>query len=389
MPAWVLYLILLPLTCLVFNKKENYKYIPFLFLTIVCMFRYDMVTDYAAYLQEYYDIKNSDGLPLFYYNSWISDDDSHFEVGFILLNKLFGYVPFGWVFLFAGYIAALYYLIYKELERYDVVCIGTLIFILLNFINYTDNVIRQSICIALFLYSYRKFICQGKFLKFLIIVLIGATIHSSMLFTIILYPFLRWIPKCRINTIVSFIGIIVACALTLSKATDYLLVELINVINYRGYIHKELEDVGTFNSGYGFVLKVLIYSIPYYLYIFSHARDEKYEDVFKIYYFYIVYLAAFNNIWICSRLLYYLMPVPIIAISLLSKLRLPSLSKTLYSAVLIVLFIWYASSTVNYYGDYHYKTVFCEDARLGRVYNRGHVVLNRETDRNSYSIINK
>ena len=387
MPVWLLYIIILPSLPLFFAKRKKYDYIPFLLLTIVSMFRYDLVSDYAPYLQVFYDVKR-EGVMAQFERGLIFQSEGD-EIGYLFINKLFGYLPGGWVLLFASYIAVLYYIIYKELKRYDVVCIGTFFFIVLNNITYFDNVVRQAICVALFLYAFRKYIYEGNFKRFVPIVLIGATIHTSMLYTLLLYPLLRWFKEKNISLPVSVVGITLAYLFSVSHIANDILLTITDMINYRGRGGIDSEELTGFNSGLGLLLKTVMYYLPYYLYMTSNNRNKDYDTLFRWYYLYVLLLIVFNDIWVFSRMFYYLVPVPIIAFSLLGRMRLNPLSRLIYMVVVLYLFVGYAKWTYNYYGDYPYKTVLSEDARQGRVYVRSHIVLQAETDRKSFNYIQK
>nr|WP_320039537.1 EpsG family protein [uncultured Bacteroides sp.] len=391
MPAWILYIIVLPFLCFTFKNSKKYEYVPFLVLTVLCMFRYDMVTDYAPYLQEYYDVKN-EGIFSQIAVGAFSDlsillTNKGSEVGYVVLEWLFGFLPYGWVLLFASYIFFLYYLLYQELKRYDVVIIGTLVFILFNYINYYDNVVRQAICIALFMYGYRNYICKGNFWRYIPIVIIGATIHTSMIFALLLYPFLRWAKNKDITLSVSILG--VSLAYLFNWLSSSYIVDFTNLINYRNREALEAGSLQDINTGLGLLFQSIMYYLPFYLYKTSKTNNQLYDTVYRYYYWYIVYVIAFCSVFNFIRLSYYLFVVPILAVSLLTKLDLDIKKRCVRFSVFLYLFWGFAGFTRRYYEDYPYKTVLCQDAIDGKVYVRGHSILGVDINRNTFDLLDR
>lgn len=100
------------------------------------------------------------------------------EIGFVYLNKLFRFSDWGFLGVFAVASAFVYYSFYNFLKKYDILCVGTFVFLCFGCMTNFDNIVRQAIAIALFNYSL-LFIQKKKYYIALLICLIAPAFHSS------------------------------------------------------------------------------------------------------------------------------------------------------------------------------------------------------------------
>lgn len=373
MSCWLLYIFILPLLCFLF-RKSKYKFIPFAIITLLGMFRYDLVSDYSMYLEAFLDIRD------FGYKS-IPFIIQHFEIGYIGLNILFSYIPNGWIILFALCALFIYSSIYKELKRENIIIFGTFIFIILGYINRFDNIIRQALAMSLFIYSIHKYIEKGKFFQFIFIIIIASLFHKSALFTIAFYPLIRHIHKINIPVNKGFILLLLISLLTITGIINHIFIFLSDLINYRDQ-NIEHETIVQNNTGLGVLLYMLILYIPYYGYMkYPYKKEKTHEQIFKMYYVYVLLVIASYNVELIRRVVEYIVIYAIIAISIYYTQYRRS-SSVLSNICILYLYISFSIKTINYYGESNYQTVLSSTAKELKVYLRGNSNINQEQDRN-------
>lgn len=84
----VLYLLFLPAIFIICSQKKKWEWIPYILLCILMGIRYDSVSDYLPYVKIFDEIKRT-GFP----------DSENIEVGWIYLNRMFSFIPYGWVLI--------------------------------------------------------------------------------------------------------------------------------------------------------------------------------------------------------------------------------------------------------------------------------------------------
>lgn len=162
-----------------FAEKKNleilFKIMVFLMPFLVMALRYGIGQDYFyTYVPIFETVKNAGTYP-------------GVEIGYILLNQLVQIFTYDYAFIFilTSFIYCIF--IYKAIiqESKDI----TLSFFILFsscFFFYAMNVTRQSIVIAIFIFSI-KYIREKKIIKYMILILIASLIHKIALIFIPIY----------------------------------------------------------------------------------------------------------------------------------------------------------------------------------------------------------
>lgn len=147
----------------------------FLILFLLSACRLNVGNDYAKYV-EFMHLVNCDAyVPT--------------EIGFNLLVKLIyglsGYENFLLVFAFYSFVTVLFFLL-AMYEQSDEFGLTFFLFMTLGYYFQTFSTVRYYLALALALYSM-KFVLQRQWGRFVVLVLLGATFHKSLLVVIPLY----------------------------------------------------------------------------------------------------------------------------------------------------------------------------------------------------------
>lgn len=161
------------------NENQQKKYIciilAFLILFSVMGFRYGVGQDY------FYTYK-----PVFEYILQ-NGEYSNIEFGYVILNKIVQLFTndYAGIFLVTSFLFV--YFIYKAiLEQSSNIALSIFILIAGCFYFYAMNVVRQSIAIAIFIYSL-KYIENKKFWKYMICIIFASMLHNIALIFIPVY----------------------------------------------------------------------------------------------------------------------------------------------------------------------------------------------------------
>lgn len=154
----------------------------FLILFLLSACRLNVGNDYAKYV-EFMHLVNCDAyVPT--------------EIGFNLLVKLIyglsGYENFLLVFAFYSFVTVLFFLL-AMYEQSDEFGLTFFLFMTLGYYFQTFSTVRYYLALSLALYSM-KFVLRRQWGRFVILILLGATFHKSLLVVIPLYflASLRW-----------------------------------------------------------------------------------------------------------------------------------------------------------------------------------------------------
>lgn len=185
------------------GKKTEFKKFCFIFICfaqmyLISAYRYEIDSDYAQYATGFYKMAVS-GFSEMTYEDW--------EIGFILLNKIIGlfttkvsvFIAITSLIILVGpaFLVAKY-------SKHPFISI----FIYLNiYLFYLDmNFIRQAIAMSIICFAY-KFLIERKFWKYLLIILLAATFHLTVLYMIPVY-FICLIPVSTKTHLAYLIGVV-------------------------------------------------------------------------------------------------------------------------------------------------------------------------------------
>lgn len=180
------------------SRKKDIIYISivFVYMFLITAFRYDTGNDYFNY--QYYFYRMTDNNMTF---KQLMTEYS-FEPGYVILMKLAEFL--GGDYLFLNIICAVLtfippaYIIYKYSRMPWVSC---WLYITITFLYNALNFTRQSIAAAIILLGY-KYFTEKKHIKVLIIILIAALFHKSVLILIPIYVFSLIKPTPRFLAII-------------------------------------------------------------------------------------------------------------------------------------------------------------------------------------------
>ena len=235
--------------------------LPLLIVFLFSLFRYDTTSDYVNYVKMFYDIQEG----------FLSRD---IEPAFILLSKIFSFYEYGYIFVFVCFTCLAYYLIYKFLKYFNIVYWGSVFFVLFQFPFMFDNIIRQSVAIALFAYSI-QYMLSNNVKKYIILNLIGFCFHYSAFICLLLYFVAIPLSKVRINKYFAVLFILilfVSYKIHLNEIVVKWLLLQTHYSYYSEYIDLFKSDTG---SGITIPIKTILFIIPLFLYNNKDDRSVK------------------------------------------------------------------------------------------------------------------
>ena len=238
------------------SKGERYKngqifiIISFFIVFLFCALRFYVGNDYDGYFTGFH-ILRSDG-----YNSlgW--------EPSYYFLNKLFSFSPIGYIYVLtiSSLISTLFIFFsfkYYKIYKWGVFCLFTM-----GLLMFCNNVVRQGIAISIYLYSIR-YIIEGRFKPFCILVLLATTFHFSAIILLLSY-LCRYI---HFNKLMWFIVLSVSILLMLSGAIKSYLDSIIQNLPFYGEYYAGLDR---YNIDQKFGLSVLFkIFLGYYIIIYK------------------------------------------------------------------------------------------------------------------------
>lgn len=154
----------------------------FAFVTFLAVIRYGQGTDYFGYMYNYYMTP-----PLKSFTS-VFGLDVHGEIGFTFIYSIFRTFNIRFEF-FVGLIGLLtMLLIYRFIKKYSKLPITSLtMFYVLYYLVYVFSGIRQGLAIAIFVGIGIDLYKSKKYKEFIFLVLLTATIHSSIIITLLVF----------------------------------------------------------------------------------------------------------------------------------------------------------------------------------------------------------
>lgn len=350
MPLVLLNSLCLPILGIIAIMSDRKSIIRSLFLFLflaIGIFRFDTSTDYSAYAKAFWEIK--DGV----YNGY-------FEIGYVLLNKIFAFSDYGyWVLL-----ALIYLFFYKSIVSVlgrEKAVIGVFLLILYGFNIRIENIIRQSISMGIFLLVYPVHV-RGENFKYITFIFLAALFHSSILLVFVMdigYPLFKRISSKRKLWMITLSVLLVIGSNLLDVALQPLLGMYLDskymLIIDNALSKREIQPLMILRTLATFV--ILTYSFnnhgssrkTYYVFLacighFISGQFILFERVFE--YFYLFEIVVLTN-WLYTK-------------RLSGKLTF------------IILFLALNNIYINYntYRWNRYKTIFTEDFLSHSFYDR-------------------
>jgi transmembrane protein EpsG len=273
------------------------------------------------------------------------------EFGWYYMNKIF--YNSGTFFLYSlCFYSIMYFFIFKTiLEKSSIPLLSILLYFFCGYYFASMNIMRQAFVFSFFFYSIR-FIIQGKFWKYTLVLLLSSLFHMSALILIPLY-FIREFKWSKLFlTIILIISLIMGYTNLFIKITPYIHIERLN--SYINSLHNEISF-----SGYLFFALNSILSLVFIYF----TQDIKSKD--NIYLKLTVFGLILSNLVMHFQWLFrfsdgYLVPLMIIGyVKVISECKLYNNRVVLISALLIyALLMFYLNLSHNSNSILPYKLVF-------------------------------
>lgn len=286
-------------------KGKYFKYLTFknlsVILTIISIIRFGQGSDYFAYLDIYSVV------PPISRFSEAAAFEYRVEPTYLFLCSIFKTLDVRFEIFIAIIAIVIMTLIYKFIRDYSKMPITSItIFFALYYLIYVFSAIRQGIAMALFLALGIPFLKDRKYIRFIIVVLIAATMHSSILIVILL------IPIFELNISKKLWGTFIAVALlVMATGLDIKIIGLLpqflssRIVVYWGQMSIPLLAIGN-----RLVVLLLI------LYFSSKIELDKDTNMMKRIYIisFILYILTIKSSVISSRISVYMKVFEIIII---------------------------------------------------------------------------
>lgn len=258
------------------TKKDFLFKISLLFLAVIAGLRWEVGNDYLSY----YSIFN--GINFI--------ERAEIEIGYVVLNRIF--YDLGFHFNFMLFFIACFEMIlfYKFLKYFSLnkknYYIYVFLFLAIREYFFILSGIRQGIAVCFFVFSL-KFLYEKDIKKFALLCIIGSLFHRSILLFLIYEIFCYKIGnKKRINLIafaITFSFII------LGDALSNFFIEFLAMVRFEEYIEYVKFQRVVFGTGLGFLSKVAVVVVSFFLY--KKEKNRKYNFILShIQFFYILTL---------------------------------------------------------------------------------------------------
>ncbi len=332
------------------GKPKQGLFISFILIFLFLALRFEYGNDYIGY----YDRFNQVNIKSFF--RWFP----YMELGWlslIILFKPFGF--FSMVFFLAIINCVIYYwLIVKYVDKTYYWFALFIYYLDSNFFLIHLSAMRQSIGIAIFLFSL-KYILQKKYLKSIALLFLAVSFHASALFLLPILFLSVLVYQKRINSI--RIAVILLIFISLFLCGEILKPTLLTLVKslfgHKYLIYLKLSDSKPE------IINIVTYTGLLFVILFYY---NKLNDEFKLFAnllivgFFIIPISFIIPLSI--RLAYYFLPLSIVLYPYLTNLIKPILTKQIFVVVVVTvifvrLFTFLNSST---YGPHYerYNTIF-------------------------------
>ena len=301
-----------------FSKKAILVAFPF---SIISALRYNVGTDYFAYILEFQKI------------NYINGYHSRMEPLFVLLNKSIGALGLSsqWIFIITAFLFCTI-VIYTIMRDSELPKFSIFLFLGAGFYTFSMNGIRQTLACAI-TFCAMRYIREKKFVSFLICILIASGFHYTALAMIPIY-FLQYV-KVDIK---KSLFIILCVFLLKDKIIDLYSHFLYSLDYYNSYLvyQKTSLDIWLY-------INIAIFI---FLLLFLNREDEKNRI-----YFYcqlsVVCLGLFNGqIALLSRLMWTFCFPQLVALPKAINTIRDSKTRSLVKLGMIILFAFYINYSV-------------------------------------------
>lgn len=256
----------------IINIKKIYKYFIFICVLLFALYcgyiNFPYSADYGVY-QMYFNYASSDF-------EFKYDPDDIFDYGYVFFHTIIKSLngDLMTVYLFTCLISLMaYFITFKKYTSYIFIAwyfLFTRYFEVQNIVQ-----IRQGLACAFMLLSL-KFVYEKKLIPFIVIILIGATIHKSLLVALLIYP----VSKINWNRIKVILMIFISLMLSLVPLTDLIFTVILPALGI--YIPKFDSYLGTeyMTDTSNFELIFRLSTISFFSYFLLKKKDMPYNNIF-------------------------------------------------------------------------------------------------------------
>jgi hypothetical protein len=334
----------------------------FMLLSFACI-RFGIGTDYF----NYYSIYSHLPINLSYF-SILKILVLRIEPGFAFLGLLFKSlnIPFTYFVAFCAFVSLS--LIIYTIQHYSInKTFSLLIFFANYYLVYIENLLRQGIALAIFIYAFYDFIFHKNRVKYYFLIFLGMLFHVS----IIISFFIPIVVRINSNLLINPLNIIIVIIISLisSLFVPKIIKYVLSIFTDRasGYLNQNIK-FNIFPISLRLLEMIIIYKILKKKYILLC----EYEIIsIKSYFFGILVYFSFSSISIFSRLTEYFMFIEIILIPNL-LLYLGKKERKIYQTIFYLIFImlFFKDINANIHQrefkskriiDYQYITIFNKD----------------------------
>ena len=165
------------------QSKRNYIFFMFSIFGLMIMLRHEYVgNDTIDYIRFYREVGRATDIEYFL-------EGTRFEKGFVYLCYYLNKISLNpqLILIVSGAFVA--YAFGRFIYKYsDIPWMSVLMFLCLEFFDMAMSGVRQIIAVAILLFAY-DFLVERKFIRFLALVLLAASVHTSAIAFLIIYPF--------------------------------------------------------------------------------------------------------------------------------------------------------------------------------------------------------
>lgn len=256
----------------IIDIKKKYKYFVFVCILLFALYcgyiNFPYSVDYHVY-RNYFNYAS--------YNFEIKYEfESLYDYGYVFFNTIIksldGDLPT--VYLFTCLISlAVYFITFKKYTPYIFIA---WYFLFARYFEVQNIIqIRQGLACAFMLLSL-KFVYEKKVIPFIIIILIGATIHKSLLVALLIYP----VSKINWNRIKIIMVMLISVILNMLPLTDFIFTSIFPALGI--YIPKYDAYMGTvfMTDTSNSELIIRLFSVSFFSYFLLKKKSMPYNNIF-------------------------------------------------------------------------------------------------------------
>lgn len=335
------------------NKKNKkiYLIIIFIVLAVVGAIRdYTVGVDTEQYCKAFRDISQL--------SIEEAKKETRYEDGFIVLCKVLSYICNDYQILIAFTSAFIMYAIGRFIyEESNDVVMSSLLFIVLNCYAMYLSAMRQALAISIILLGYILFLKKGKYIKYIIMVVIASLFHQSALIMI----FLIFFYKLKFKNKYYLVAIILSvCIYGLTTPIFGILTKIFPTYSY--YLGSQFFVSNYFASLLNAIVAIIFFTIGVYYNKFKDREKDKASFYAFMCMFNVIFYVATIKISIFSRITTYFNIFNIIWIPIfLSNISRKQDKQMVSFTLLLCVFLYWGIISVyrpEWYGVIPYKTFF-------------------------------